>query len=617
MSSRPIVAVDGESAGDSYNLLVAGTKVLKPKIFDYLHSVEIFEFLLSLPAEPYLVGYYIGFDATHWLRNVPPEKCERIFLENKEIFGNYTWFKRYGIQYIPGQFFRVCRILPGSHPPKVLKGSARTVNEVSGFWRSPFVDMLKTMRVASVQEVQEIQIGKDARGREALPPDQVLRYCKLECRLLAKAMTKLRSQFEGCGYPLHDYRGAGSAASAILTEQRQIPKRPDEPTRPARVDVAHEQHRYPDDTRWRRAVMTAFFGGRIETRTTGEIDRVIYEYDRRGSYCADLRALPCPKHTNWVKFRGEPKGWRWYLAQGSWRTDEQIPWGPLPTRTAAQAIIYPRSVEGWWWSPELEGLEEFQFKGGWGADKDCDCDPFDFIDDLYAERLARSEDAGLPLKIGMAAITGKFAQHKHRASARWRDMVIAGLTYSSTRAAVRQLLDEHTLQVATDAVYTTLPLALKQTSALGDWSMTELKKGLLIVRPGIFWDRDQSLLRARGFAKHTILKHVESITRSWRDWNPLLPPPVYTIPTELFIGHRTAVTLNRPELLGTWKKMDIPLSFDWQPRRSAMFELMPDGNHCHVVTFAPNRHQKSVVYDPSLVSEMEKMGIQLMEQPDG
>lgn len=629
---RPVRAVDGEAdppdaeGRQNYNLLVAGGKALRPQFSPALHSVEVFEFLLSLPPEPYLVGYYIGFDVTHWLKDVPIDKCESIFYESSQAFGNYTWWKQYGIWYVPGQFFRVCRTTGGGRP-SVIKNTARTINEVSGFWRGPFVDMLRTMGVATPGELAEIDAGKAARGQVQLEPEQVERYCKLECRLLAKAVTKLRGLFEDVGYPLRDYRGAGAAAGAILNEQPQIPKAPagqpgekNGPTRPARIDVAHEQHRYPDNTQWRQAVMTAMFGGRIETRATGEIDSPILEYDRRGSYCAGLRELPCPRHTNWVKFRGEPKGWKWYLAQGSWQTKERIPWGPLPARTPTQSIIYPMSVAGWWWSPELEGLDGFEFKGGWGADRDCNCDPFDFIDEIYAERLRLDEMAGLPLKIAMAAITGRFAQRKH-GRAPWRDLVIAGLIYSQTRAAVRELLDDNTLQVATDAVYTTKTLAVKQTPELGNWAVTEIKNGLLIVQPGIFFNRDLSLIRARGFSKKTLIDRVEELRRAWNAWNPLLPTPSVTVPVELFIGHKAGVMLHggwgedghRPDMIGRWKTYPIPLSFDWQGRRHAAFELRDK----HVVTFAPERHQKSVPYDPSAISELERRELMLREQPDG
>lgn len=620
MGNRPILAIDGEAdlpdenGKQNYNLLVAGSKALKPKIFpDYLHSVEIFEFLLDLPQESYLVGYYLVFDVTHWLRNVPDKKMESILSEKFTVFGNYTWYKRYGIQYIPGQFFRICRTQPNVFPPKVLKDSARTINEVSGFFRGPFVDALATMQIGSAGEIAAIKAGKEARGKEALPPDVILKYCKLECRLLAKAITKLRDLFEDCGYPLRDYRGAGAAATAILNANPQIPRRPEKPTRPARIDVSHEEHHYPDDTRWRQAAMIAMFGGRIENRGYGAIDRELFANDINSAYPAALKTTPCPRHTNWVKFKGEPKGWRWYLAQGSWHSGERLAWGPLPARTSAQSIIYPMSVEGWWWSPELEGLEGFEFKGGWGADKECDCDPFFFIDDLYAARRELGPWRGTPLKIGMAALTGKFAQRKHRSAARWRDLVVAGITYSQTRRWVRDALTDDAMIVATDAIISQKPLAIMPGNALGEWQVTKLANGIFSVQPGIYWTPDRTTIRARGFSKSRIIDAADSLENAWRAWNPLLPPPSYTIPVELFIGHKSAAERKRPDLVATWEKRLIPLSFDWQPRRHADCEI--DGSH--ILTFAPERHQKSQPYDPSMISEMEKMDQLLMEQPDG
>jgi hypothetical protein len=617
-----IRAVDGEAdppnenGNQNYDLLVAGGRSLQPKILpERLATVEIFEFLLSLPQRDYLVGYYINYDTTHWLRDVPMAKQDRIFTNNKQIFGNYTWWKQYGIMCIPGQFFRVCRVDPKCWPPQPLKDSARTVNEVSGYFRGPYLDTLAALQIGTAGEIAEIRAGKEARGQDVLPPETKLRYCKLECRLLAKFATKLRHLFDDCGLPQRELRGAGAAATAILNRQPQIPQRPKKPTRPARIDVAHEEHRYPDDSRWRMAVMTALSGGRIEAGGTGWFDGPVNVYDRHGSYPADLRELPCPRHTNWVKFRGEPKGWRWYLAQGSWAAPagERIKWGPLPTRTAAQSIIYPSSVNGWWWSPELENLEGFAFKGGWGADKDCDCQPYAFIDELYDQRLLLSDMAGTPIKLGMAAIIGKHAQSRHPIAARWRDLIIAGLTYSKTRRAMRDVMDDDTLMVATDAIYTTKLLAVKQTPALGDWHMTELKNGLFITQPGIFCTPDLTTIRARGFSKSFFSEHGEKLRAVWDAWNPLLPPPSYTVPVEMFFGYKAAQAWQKPQWLGTWQKMEIPLSFDWQPRRNAAFELHKN----HVVTFAPDRHQKSVPYDPSAISEMERRDALLSEQPDG
>lgn len=623
MTLRPIRAVDGEAdlpdehGRQNYNLMVAGGKVLRPSLFsDYLHSVEIFEFLLSLPND-YLVGYYIGFDVTHWLRHVPAEKIERIFLEDKQIFGNYTWYKQYGIQYIPGQFFRVCRIEPNTFPPKALKDSARTVNETAGFFRGPFLDALATMQIGTAGEMAEIRAGKEARGKTELAADQVERYCKLECRLLAKAIGKLINQFEDCGYPLRDYRGAGAAATAMLNANPQIPQRPKQPTRPARIDCSHEEHRYPDDTRWRQAVMTAMAGGRIENRGYGAIDGELFANDINSAYPAALLTTPCPKHTNWIKFKGKPKGWRWYLAKGSWQTSDKIAWGPLPARTKEQSIIYPMSVSGWWWSPELENLEGFQFEGGWGADQECDCEPFDFINDIYADRLELGPVRGLPLKIGLAAITGKFAQRKHASAARWRDLVVAGITYSQTRRWVRDLLTDDALSVATDAIFSRKPLPIVQSKFLGEWQVTRLPDGIFTVQPGIFWTPDLTTIRARGFSKNCMMSHAKALEELWARWNPLSPPPSYTMPVDLFIGHKAAKILHQPQLVGSWKRMEIPLSFDWMPRRHHDAEMITEGNRCHVVTFAPERHQKSVIYDPSAISEMEKMDVLLREQPDG
>lgn len=615
MNERKFRMVDGEASPDGkYHLLVAGGRKCRPEWDEYLHTVEVFEFLLNLPKEDYLVGYYLTYDATNWLCDVSEKKRDRIYFEDIRSFGNYTFWKQYGIWHIPGQFFRVCRLDPKivwPAQPKVLEGSSRTVNEVSGWWRAPFLHALESAGIGTKDELALITRGKAARGKALLPPKEEEAYCKLECRLGAKMMERLRRNCLNAGFPLSEWRGPGTMASFMLN-QHLIPKRPKNPTRPARIDVSHEEHRYPDDSRWRMGVMTAGIGGRIENGVVGRIEGLVFENDRRSSYPAGLKHLPCPRHTNWVKFRGEPKGWRWYLAQGSWRSKERIKWGPLPTRTKDQAIVYPSSVEGWWWSPELENLEGFQFKGGWGADKECDCEPWAFVDEVYQRRLELGA-AGDPLKGGLNAIPGKLAQRKYKNSAYWRDLPLAGLVFSQTRRAVRDVMDDDTIMVLTDAVYTTKPLAVPQSTDMGDWQTIKHPNGLFLVQPGIVWSPDKTVLKARGFARETLNEHAEKIRASWEGWNPLLPPPSYTMPVDLFVTHRAAQVLNEPEMFGRWKRMNIPLSFDWMPRRHSHVE-MRDG---HVVTFAPDRHQKSMPYDPSLISEMERLDILMQGMPDG
>ena len=80
---KPFLAIDGEGGGtdelgrQNYFLMVAsgqtaGEEYILHRDGKPLSTRDCLEFILSLPAEPILVGYGVGYDATQILRGIKP-----------------------------------------------------------------------------------------------------------------------------------------------------------------------------------------------------------------------------------------------------------------------------------------------------------------------------------------------------------------------------------------------------------------------------------------------------------------------------------------------------------------------------------------------------------------
>lgn len=629
MSDRPFLGIDGEGAGTDdkgrqlYRFIRAEKKILRADAGETIATVDALEFLLSLPAEPILVGYYFGYDATMILRDLEAGKLRRIFDRSRASHGGgtgpYTWWKEYGIDYVPGQFFRVCRLDRETNKP--IKNSCRTVHEVSGFFRGPFVDALATYGIGSPQQIKKIIAGKERRGGEITTKDDE-RYCLLECQLLAELMERLREACELSGIKPHSWKGAGQLANAML-KKNNMPRAAainSDVGREHRIDVSHDRHHYPSGADWKKAVMQAYFGGRIECRLIGDIAGPVYQYDIRSAYPAAMLELPCPDHTHWHRFKGAPKGWSWWLGRGRWSRPAKaspLDWGPLPARRKDQSTCYPMSVAGCWWSPELEAIGNFDYEGGWGADRECDCKPWDWIREVFARRDELGPGPGYPIKIGLAALYGKLAQRFGKAE--WRDIAMAGLVTSSVRAKLYEaMVRSDVVMVATDAIYSRSPMVHLHTGReLGDWSLEVISSPIHVVGPGIFWSGEE-IVRGRGIGRKRILEAAPELQALWRNWyrsaiGSLRPPPSLDLNIEIFVNHRTAISLGQVELAGKWHKIKLPLSYDWKHKRD-LDPLFGDG---YVITVPKRDHVNSVAYDPKRITDLDKLHELTEAMPDG
>jgi hypothetical protein len=233
---RPFMGVDGEGGGtdelgrQNYLMMMAadasGAEFMLSCQGKALATRDCLEFLLSLPAEPILVGYGIGYDTTQILRGIQAPKLRPILNPRQGRNGPlYQFWGDYAIIYQQGQYLRVARINRTGQKPAIMKGSCRTIYETLGFFQCSFVRAITNFDIGSEQDRARIVENKMRRDSFSHLTDEIIEYCRLECRYLAMLMTEFREICAAVGIQPKQWSGAGWLASALL-EKHSVPKRP-------------------------------------------------------------------------------------------------------------------------------------------------------------------------------------------------------------------------------------------------------------------------------------------------------------------------------------------------------------------------------------------------------
>lgn len=605
---KPFIGVDGEGGGtdelgrQNFLLLRAGNDELF-RNNARLTTEECLEFLLGLPRNAILVGYYFTYDATQILRDLPPERLTRLFekKDNEPGISPYTFYGSYGIDFRPRQYLRVCRI--NRDTLRAIPSSARTVNEVGGFFQKSFVEAIKEWNVGDPKTVDMIARNKERRDTF----DQITReerdYCAAECAMLSEMMDKLRDVCIDADIAPSQWRGAGWL-SARLHAKHGTPKR-ETLKRVAPLEAM---------------AIRSYYGGRFEITTVGKVNGTIYEYDLNSAYPAAMLELPCSLHANWKRFRGDaaPKG-ATFVAQVSFNHEASSMLGNLPIRRKGR-LFWPREGEGYYWSFELNAAIEAgtiikEWKGGYYAVCDCFCDAHKWVKELYTLRKSIGKSTrGYPLKLGLNGLYGKYAQRE--GAAPWRDYIAAGLITAYTRS---KLIKAYTgrqnaiLYLATDAVFSREKLDVECGSDLGQWEYKE-RDGLFIVQPGIYWSDDLTEKpKTRGIPRSRIIEARDQFEAVWQAWiaNPSAELPHITVPVKSFIGHRMALAWGRPEAAGSWIILGNggrKISFAWREKRDETAYAIDNG--CVITMPRPGGELYiSEPYDPKLLTEFDEQSL--------
>jgi hypothetical protein len=653
-NARPFAGCDGEGVKDAdgrsrYVLFRMGDRELH-RNGERLTTPELLQFIVDHPAaDDILVGFFFEYDISNILFDVPaqrdkpdiPSRLERILnvdlkaaagAANPYQYGGWTSlrfpdapdgtaFPIFGVRYIPRNFIKVCRLLrvydhrlrdgkPRGWTHRAAKNSTRTIYDTQGFFQCSFLKALELWGIG-VEHHEAIARMKADRSTFSGLTDEIRRYCAIECDLLAEMMEAFRSQCIATGMVPSTWNGAGKIASALLKEHNAMKtSRLREITPPDVLLLAH----------------AAYYGGRFETTGAGRLPAV-WEHDINSAYPDGMLKLPCLEHGTWIKRTGKQlaKEEGLFIAQVRFSHPPGQFLCGLPFRSKQGRLSWPRHGNGVYWSPEIRSAERLgatiDYKSGWRFVPQCQCVPYEFVADLYEQRLAIGKSVrGVPIKLGLNSIYGKKAQRIGRPT--YANAIEAGLITALTRAKINDAIvaagdPRRVVMIATDGIYTVEgPIAgLEAGDGLGQWEVKQFPS-LFIVRPGLYWPPDRSdnkKLKTRGLSPKFFEPRIPAFERAWDDWLKdadmfggfdLNAVPVVPVPIETFVGVRLAMRQSNPEQSCQWIKRDVACKFSWVDKRRG---VQRDGDSLVLGALPGDPQAQSHCYVPQEVMQSSNL----------
>jgi len=582
---RPFVGSDGEG-GDiagrhEYLLLRVGDSVYEPG--RPINAEGALDFLSRLPSGKEYVSYFFDYDVTMILRDLPPGRLRRLLDRESRTFERMlpipVGWKHFEIDYLPRKEFRVRRRKTQNEwTPWVV------INDVGTFFQSAFLTAIKRWNIGNEELWSMIGAGKEGRATFGAMTEETRLYNGLEIELLEDLMEGFRRLCEETGYVPRHWQGPGNIAAAMFARHGIPPTRELEGLLPAGL---------------LGMAQAAYYGGRFETTAVGDIKGPVYQYDINSAYPYACTLLPCLMHGMWEN-RTTPDGEGVYVAEVAFTSSTTKSLHPFPIRRKDGSIHYPRTGTGWYWSPEVEEAirqgTKVTFTNVWQYSRRCNCSPFAFVRDVYAERLRVGKAGkGLVLKLALNSLYGKLAQSI--GSAPYSNPVWAGLITSITRSMLYRAVGERSdcFMLATDGIFVGSPLELETGVELGQWDLVVHDRGMFIIQPGLYFAGEEKP-KTRGVPMGKVFERRAEFEQVWRDsewgkaqrtlWMPSggggTGPeyPEVGIPIHSFIGLRLAVARGKPETAGQWVRTcevecdtdheHVPpkwISFDWSTKR--------------------------------------------------
>lgn len=535
LSRLPVIGVDSEAQGDLLTMFVAANErgeswsVSNAK---GLTADQVFRFLLSLP-RGITSAFFFDYDVSMVLKCLPDYTLEALRKNGETQWGQWK------IEHIPSKIFRVSS--PGL--------GSRTIWDAGGWAQCSFAKLIADWGLGTKSEREFISRMKAKRNVfSELKASEILRYSKLECKLLAQWVRGLLTLHESLGLTLKSYCGAGSTAAAILRRRGFEP-----PPLPPEVE---------------RAASASYFGGRSEIAILGAWTRPVAILDINSAYPSALSAMPAIGAGTWKKTkRLRPGDWGFALVR--WRLPEGTRWGPFPVRAhkteagRVSSLIYPLRGIGWYHTSEVEQCPEAEVIEAWILD-DSGERPFAWIETLIAERLeykAAGDMRHLPLKLGLNSLYGKLAQRTGKAQ--YRSVALAAAITAITRAklySIARRFPDQVFLLATDGIIASQKIdGLDYGAGLGQWDYQSMED-CFIAQSGVYWTGPK--LRTRGFEMRNI--DSDAVRLAWEREGTNMEVGVST---RRFIGYRAALHRGRRELLGTWESGVRYLKMNPYPRR--------------------------------------------------
>lgn len=576
-ANRPIVFIDGEGAnvGDrtvgtrkqklrrwiqkqNYALLGATIEpdeyrcIVGQNNTEQLSTKQCFEFILSLPSDHILIGFALTYDVEMWIKGISgirfspdkPSSMERL------IRTQSLWWKGYRIHYIPNKIFTLGKYKGNQ------KIASRTIYDSFGFFQSDFKSAIRNWKVGTPEQWEFIDRMKDARGDFGPITEETKAYNKMEGVHGIEMFSKVRAEYKKLELNVPRPVGAGSIASAMFRKHEVLQYYP-------------TRNLIPIETQ-----LSALYGGRFDCTKLGFFDAVI-ESDINSAYPHIARNLPCLRCNTYVNAKEyTPSPYSLWLVR--WK-DNGTRWSPFPYRTTNGHIGYFADGIGWYYDSEVAAALRFdpniEVLGGYSFEQNCEHRPFAFLEEYYHRRqelLLQGDFAEKILKLGCNSVYGKLAQSKGK-NPPFQQIMWAGMITGGTRAmlldGIRQA-PESVIKVATDALFSTVPLQLEyHETNLGGWKTEELYD-FLVLGNGIYQSLGSSspkhpngIARNRGFARERLRFDWQQIRENYRNGKPSV---VSKYEFRRFIK---ALHENKLEERCDWIESEIELKVDVQKKK--------------------------------------------------
>jgi len=551
---QPTCAIDGEgiTLGPKhyYTELNAvwpqGRKILKGSD---LSAHEIFDFLFKLPEKHNYVVYGASYDFNMWLRYLPPKEKIDLVTTNETVWGGYK------IKWIDRKYLHLIRLATKK---------SRIVYDVIAWYQKPFVNTLEAWSIGTTEDWALITRMKALRGNFAnVDPEEIERYCWLECELLVKLVDSLCKAIQDTPYRPTALYGPGALAQAIFKY--------------------HKVKSFMGDFDEDKALL-AYYGGRFDTAFFGWFED-LHEYDIRSAYPDQIRNLPCLAHAEWIACK-DPFKYRHGLYRVKWDVGIDCFYPPFPYRDSTGCIWYLYAGQGWYHADEIRAaIEVFGNKvkvlEGTALVEKCDHQPFSFVEQLYKWRLKIAKEnyaKGQVVKLGLNSMYGKLVQSvgSKKQKPSFQNFFWGGAITAGTRAKILRAISGHMDQIvsiATDGLISLDQLQLVIGKELGEWEYSYLAEHVQLSN-GVYHsvESDGTVKeRARGIGHGEMdWQEIENIYREKGIHGS------YTYERKSrFITIREALHLNRPDLVCTWQTEERQLAFS--PTRMEVDGLSTEG----------------------------------------
>jgi hypothetical protein len=599
---KPFIGVDGEGGNDGlgicaefpkghhqYYLLAAGKYGLatgKP-----LTTYECLDFLCKLsPDAGIYVAFFFDYDVTMILRGMRPERIAKLFDRAGRTFTvtkngksrevvNAVDYGEFQVDYMPHKEFKVRRRDRSKESPthrRAEYGRWVVINDVGQFFQASFVKALTLWDIGTVEERAAIADGKDKRADFTHLEKDTVTYNALEIVLTAKLMEAYRQVCLDIGYTPMKWQGPGMLAAAMM-RRHGMPKK--------------EDLTFPNEVN--NAAVAAYYGGRFETTAVGDLPGPVYAHDINSAYPDALTRLPCLIHGTFEKVAPgdeSARRGRLYLAHGAYKSTETANLYNFPCRRKDGSIHWPQNGSGWYWSVEIEAAAHQTFTADtvFVLNVNCDCVPFDWVPEIYAERLRLGKTTkGMVLKLALNSLYGKTCQSV--GAAPYANSVWASLITAMTRAKLMSLCHGgsngregcrcfRVYMLATDAIFTRDKLDIPSNKVLGGWELTE-HESLFIIMPGLYFTEKGADPKTRGVPRQKIVEYEGQLRDAYHNMvarivlgaDDVRGAAISThvlVPLIQFVGLKIANHRNRLDLAGEWMAVG---AIDNEPGRKVRF----------------------------------------------